>query len=246
MSIKFNNGNFNFFIVYDGAILKNVSLVSDVNYKSSYDLIRMDNRDGFILDNRNSMEQINRQFTFYTKGEQIERIGKILKFNKMAKIYFNNSNYFCRGFCENISYKKFAGDFYEVVVSLVLQPYIMGPKVVKTFTENGSIVNEGDFRAYPFIRIFPKQSDFSLSINSKTMRFSVKDSLKENYIVDFDKVEIKDCDGNLKNSIFHKDSDFLYLDTKKKGVNSIVLNNIEKIVLAVNWRYMFYDIYKRR
>ena len=71
MSIKFNNGNFNFFIVYDGAILKNVSLVSDVNYKSSYDLIRMDNRDGFILDNRNSMEQINRQFTFYTKGEQI-------------------------------------------------------------------------------------------------------------------------------------------------------------------------------
>lgn len=243
MSIKFNNGNFNFYIDYDGTILRNVSLVSDVNYKSSYDLIRMDNRDGFILDDRNSMEQINRQFTFYTKGEKIERIGKILKFNKMADIYFNNKEYFCRGFCENISYKKFAGDFYEVVVSLVLQPYIMGSEVVKTFTENGTVVNEGDFRAYPVVKIFPKQSDFSLSINSKTMRFSVKDSLKESYIVDFDKVEITDCDGNLKNSIFHKDSDFLHLEA---GVNSIVLNNIEKIVLTVNWRYMFYDIYKRR
>lgn len=241
--LKFNNGNFDFYIIYDGTRLKNISLVSDVNYKSSYDLIRMDNRDGFILDDRNSMEQVSRQFTFYTKGEKLKYVARHLKFNKMVDIYFNNDKYFCRGFCENISYKKFTGDFYEVVVSLVLQPYIMAPKEIKTFTSNGHIVNEGDFRAYPVIEIFPKQSDFSLSINAKTMRFSVKDSLKKSYIVDFDKIEITDCDGNLKNSIFHKDSDFLHLEA---GVNSIVLNNIEKIVLTANWRYMFYDIYKRR
>lgn len=65
--LKLNRYNSKCFLIYNNIRIENISSFSEVNIKSSYNLIKMDNRDGFVLDDKNSIEPLTRQVTFYTK-----------------------------------------------------------------------------------------------------------------------------------------------------------------------------------
>lgn len=243
-TVKLNNYNLDMFIVYDDIKLENISLIDDFSIQSTYNLITMDNRDGYILDDRNSLKELNKKVVFYT--DSLEKLRDVFVLNKMSNIYLNSNTFFYKGFVQSIAYKPFAFNIYEIIINLILQPYLLKNREIITLTGNGTIDNIGDFRNYPIMEIVPTGKEFSININNKPMKFKESGGLRSRYIVDLENIEIYGnsiSQANIRNSVFQDDSDFLYLE---KGLNTIVLSNISEVKFKINWRYMYHDLFKNR